>query len=516
MRWRDAIAALVAGTFVSAFHISEHGSLLTAGSALLLGTILTLPIVAGVVVANAALAVAGMRRHARLVSAGLISLYLVLALRGPILDSEPLVALARQLDGGAWAMTRRVLLVALAMAGTIVIWRHVGKATAALGVLAALMLLLMLRTGADGGMEQRKSEFEGVMLDRKPGIYLILSDSFSSLKYMKDAGIDISGFESRLIGRGFRLHEDAFSNYHPTTSSMLSMLQMQHHHYRNQDTLVAGRSARQVIAGGNELSRLLSRNGYRTEYVHQTPYLLFEGCTADYCYPRDYDSQHYARARSALRELLPRYLAKRMPYLEWENPPGEVIRHEVAARLAASVGSSDPLFLYIHLFEPSHVENDRVGRCDEQEELAGYAGRVASAVVTIESLIESIIANDPAAVIVVGGDHGPFITNRCERYVDIRTPVEYRDRVGVLTAIRWPEDYDGRFDANIRTNVNLFRYVLASLIDGSTEALAGRARDDVFVHGSGRHLQVLDDGKVLVPSVEFSSPDATTDGEADR
>jgi hypothetical protein len=108
---------------------------------------------------------------------------------------------------------------------------------------------------------------------------------------------------------------------------------------------------------------------------------------------------------------------------------------------------------------------------------------------------------------VLSGDHGPFLANQCGRQVDVGTLAEYRDRVGALSAVRWPEAYDGRFDERIKTNVNLFRYVFASLIDGSTDGVGGHVPDDVFVQGTEQVLQILEDGSPVLPAVKLSAED---------
>jgi hypothetical protein len=262
-------------------------------------------------------------------------------------------------------------------------------------------------------------------------------------------------------------------------------------------------TARQVIGGNNNLVRFLRSNGYRTQYIHQDAYLLLRGCSADYCFPR---SAAYAGATSILKELMPGFV---VPERSWDLHPPSELRNEVSSQIDVGERSGTPQFQYVHLFEPGHAPNEVFGRCDEESELVRYEQRIADAVSEIESMLDEIIGKDPGAVILLSGDHGPYLTNRCEPETDIKTPGEYRDRVGALTAIRWPSGYDGRFDERIKTNLNLFRYVFASLIDGSSEALGGRVRDDVFVRGSERgseptFLKILDDGRLLVPPAELS------------
>jgi hypothetical protein len=257
--------------------------------------------------------------------------------------------------------------------------------------------------------------------------------------------------------------------------------------------------ARTIIGGDSNLIRLLKRNGFRTEYVHQGDFLLLHGCTADFCFPR---VDGLSGARSILGKVLPRFLVRR-DKAKFALPL-DVFRNEVSTRLRTGEASASPRFLYVHMFKPGHTKDKVAGRCVEQAEVASYSQEVAAAADQVESIVDEIIQKDHEAVIVVSGDHGPFIANQCEWTGDIDTPEEYRDRLGVLTAIRWPRGYDNRFDEELRTNVNVFRYVLASLIDGSTNALGGHVPDDAFVRGDNDVLQILDDGEFLIPPVKLS------------
>jgi hypothetical protein len=506
--WQSAaLVSSAAGLYVSAFFIAGNVTMLTPGSMLLVAAILTLPIVAVVLASQALFALAGLRRYAGFASAFLVGLYLLLLLRAPIFSSPAVSAFREQLDGAAWIVAHLAwFLVPAAIVGFI-FRKHLGKLAV---ILAVMTLAAVVPTVLQDGFDETQSsvaQFEGEPLDRRPNIHLILADSLSSFAYLENADIDVAAFRSRLEERGFRVYQDTFSNYHSTTDSMLSMLEMQHHYYQaSRKQAEVSQSARKVIGGENSLVRFLKANGYRTEYIHHGPYLLFQGCTADYCYPGDFETRYFAGAKSVLREIVPGVISSRIRRTDEESPPIDALQREVTNRLEHNANESTPLFQYIHVYLPGHASNSVVGRCDERVELAKYAANVADTIPALDAMIDGIIRRDPAAVILLSGDHGPFIANRCERYIDIGTPEAYRDRVGVMTAVRWPDGYDGRFDPRIRTNVNLFRYVLASLVDDRREALGGRVRDDAFVHGSGRLLKILDDGQILVPATEFPSP----------
>lgn len=503
--WQSvALAAWACGCYLAAFYILGNLTLLSTTSIVLLATAFTLPFAIGVLGSVMALRLARLERYTGFLTAFLVGLYLILALRLPVFESTAVSEFRARLHGGSWLAAHAIYFLGPAVLIGLLFQKSIGKLAVILTVMTVAATLLGLRGQSGNDAQLADLRFEDAELHRKPNIYLIVTDGFGSLTYMRANGIKTSDFESRLQGRGFRLYDDTFSNYHATLDSMLSTLDMQHHYYRSARNMAeVSQTARQVIGGDNSLVRFLRTKGYRTQYIHQDDYLLLQGCSADYCFPR---SVEYAGATSILKQLLPRFLA---PARYWDLQPPGVLRNEVSTQIDAGKQSGTPQFQYIHLFAPQHAPNTVVGRCNEQFELGQYAQRIADTVPDIESTIDEIIRKDPDAVILLSGDHGPFIANRCERNFDINTPAEYRDRVGVLTAIRWPSGYDGRFDERIRTNVNLFRFVLASLIGGSSEALGGRVPDDVFVRGSNRgsertFLKILHDGEYLVPPAELS------------
>jgi hypothetical protein len=103
------------------------------------------------------------------------------------------------------------------------------------------------------------------------------------------------------------------------------------------------------------------------------------------------------------------------------------------------------------------------------------------------------------------GDHGPFIANKCSRWTDLDTLSGYRDRIGALMAIRWPEAYDGRYDERIITTINTFKYVLAALTEDDAAILETVACDDVYILGSTDILKIVADGSILVPPEHYTS-----------
>ena len=117
--------------------------------------------------------------------------------------------------------------------------------------------------------------------------------------------------------------------------------------------------------------------------------------------------------------------------------------------------------------------------------------------------IGDIIARDPKAIVVIAGDHGPFISRACSKsYID--TLSEYRDRAGALIAIRWSTNYDGRYDDRISSLVNMFRYVLASLAQDEAPLVQSAVPDDVFIRAGNLIFKIIDNGKPLNTPVAYT------------
>ena len=110
-------------------------------------------------------------------------------------------------------------------------------------------------------------------------------------------------------------------------------------------------------------------------------------------------------------------------------------------------------------------------------------------------MIGLILKNDDDPLIIIAGDHGPWGYRLKEdgNGKTISDSLFALDRFGVLMAIRFPEDYQGQFDNDFKTHVNLFRYVFAYLSE-SNEILEKKASDDSYDYGP--HLAIRD-GRIL-------------------
>jgi hypothetical protein len=345
------------------------------------------------------------------------------------------------------------------------------------------------------------SSYNELRLGEKPNIYLLITDSYSSFVFLASIGADTASFKGFLTSTNFRIYEEFFSNYHSTLSAMAAMLNMQHHYYvgsEAQGEITSG--GRFTISGNNNFVRHLVKNGYRIHYLHQSAYLTLHGCSVDVetCFP----NEPFAGAKSVVNYALPGFLRAQDI---WQSLPLIKIDEEIA-RTLDSMNAEQPNFSYIHVFPPGHVDNfQKKGICNEVEETESYKERVALANDYLEKVIHKILAADPDAVIVLAGDHGPFIANQCDYEVNVDSVAEYRDRLGALLAIRWPGKYDGRYDDRIKSNINVLRYVLASLLKDDSQILNELVAEDAFSLASSGFQRIVKDGEIIIPPETFSN-----------
>ncbi|MBL6734721.1 MAG: hypothetical protein ISP86_02420 [Shewanellaceae bacterium] len=119
-------------------------------------------------------------------------------------------------------------------------------------------------------------------------------------------------------------------------------------------------------------------------------------------------------------------------------------------------GIAQPRFVYTHT-GPGHSQNS--GRCRNNEaEL--FEERLKIANQEMKDDIAHIEAVDPGAIIIINGDHGPYLTKNCttldEKYQgqDVNR-LDLQDRYGAFLAIRLPQN-DPIPPSNIETLADVF------------------------------------------------------------
>lgn len=496
------LAALTASLYVTVFYVTNNLTIFRLEATLVLFGLLTTLIVVPISIILYLLHVLGKSNQARTLTVFAIGVFLVSCLR-PGLSGVGVVDWFFAFAGGQRSIFANLLFVVIPAAVLTALFKgNIQKFAIVLGAMTITAVGMNFQAITDNATEtvsvkKLSPELRSINLKEKPNIYFILADGYGSLAYMREHDIDVSPLTNYLSNNGFRLYDDTYSNYQPTTSAMGAILNMEHHHYRLNENLVnfseVTKQSRVIIGGENNVAHILRKNGYSIQYIHQSTYLLLQGCSADSCFP---SNNRFAGIRIVLGKVFRKYQIK-------SKTLGEM-QQQVMKLMDDS--ENTPRFQYIHALTPRHasLETLRHANCDETKEVQKYASRVAKAGEYLQEQIRDIIGRDPSAIVVIAGDHGPFISRKCSFKSYINTLSEYRDRAGSLMAIRWSKNYNGKYDDRIISGVNLFRYVLASLAEDETPLVKMAAPDDVFIRAGKPIFKIIENGKPLNTPIAFA------------
>lgn len=299
---------------------------------------------------------------------------------------------------------------------------------------------------------------EGILLEelvsgkqpaRLPNIYLLVYDAYVPNETMLAYGIDNSEQEAFLVEQGFTLYPHTYSVAADSLRTMNRVFNISMDH----DSDPQGQS-RDGASGNGIVHELLRSMGYRTTGIFPYDY-MFRGTTPKY----DYYTPSYA---------IPSY-----QLLFWGIWMGEfrydigfqTMTHEEYVRTKRTVLSEsqeDPIFIYTHSSIPGHSQNSGICLPDETER---FYEKLVRANAEMRDDVAAIIASDPDSIVIVAGDHGPYLTKNCtvlgSHYDPAEiTRIDIQDRKGAFLAVRWPSEDYGEYD-EITVLQDLFPAILA-------------------------------------------------------
>lgn len=132
-------------------------------------------------------------------------------------------------------------------------------------------------------------------------------------------------------------------------------------------------------------------------------------------------------------------------------------------RKAFTQEAKKPVFLYTHNLLPGHSQNS--GQC-LPDETARHIERITHANEEMRTDLTLLIESRPHAIVIVAGDHGPYLTKNCTglKGYDVSEidRLDIQDRYGAFLSIKWPDRaYDDRYDIRILQDIfpALFAYL---------------------------------------------------------
>jgi len=385
----------------------------------------------------------------------------------------------------------------------------------ALGVGLALLCLMSLVSGLGSIATAAKpsaafesdthlAAYESVRLRERPNVYFIVPDAYPSRMALRTVfGLDDNGLGDELGTLGFTVYDAVFSNYMHTLGSISSSFGMQHHYYRGNignSEIFGGRAY--IVSDRNPVVYVFRNNGYKVSYVHQTDYLFTTGCNVDLCSPTPTWVDSMELLPSWVRHLITG--SRSLPALQ----PRALAKIDEAAR------SETPDFMYIHFQSPNHSHSSDQTPAKLSQFRSTFGERILTANEAILGLSRHILSVDPSSLIIVSGDHGAWGHGSLEKagtevFEGVADSQIALDHLGVQLAIRWPHG-KRHYPGVIRSNVNIFRYVLAHL--GQDDSLLRElAPDDGYIMrvrgGESTVLRAVRDGAALAKLEEIPRGD---------
>lgn len=267
-----------------------------------------------------------------------------------------------------------------------------------------------------------------------PSIYLLVYDAYVSNETMMSYGIDNEPQENYLIKRGFTLYPHTYSLAGNTVGTMSRVLNASSAYFENK---------RIGVAGDGVVQKILKTSGYQTYGIFPSDY-MFRGYQSyyDYSIPEQLIQPYTLLIRGmALGEF--RFNIENTRFTSQDH--ASFVQKKL---LLWETMPNSKVFVYMHTNLPSHSQNSGVCLPNETEL---YQQRLEHANIEMKDDINSIINVDPKAIIIVAGDHGPYLTKNCHGLADIYenseiNRLDVQDRYGTFLAIRWPtaeyEKYD--------------------------------------------------------------------------
>lgn len=321
-----------------------------------------------------------------------------------------------------------------------------------------------------------------------PSIYLLVYDSYVANETMLAHGIDNQAQERYLTDLGFKLYPNTYSVGSHSVSTMSRTLNVSASYYGK---------PRKAVSGDGVVQNLLAGFGYQTYGVFPSDF-YFRGIAPSY------DHSFPATLSSSDVLLIKAILAGEFRF-DFEYDDISRAEYLEEKREIFSDISRYPRFLYSHSDLPGHSQNSGVCLANEVEL---FGERLVRANEEMRQDVEIIIENDPDAVLIIAGDHGPYLTKNCTGTDDAFdlsqiSRLDIQDRFGTFLAIRWPtEGYAAYDDITVIQDLfpAVFAYMfqdpglLATKIDSTSreeQRVSGAYVVDGVIHGG------MDDGEPL-------------------
>lgn len=323
--------------------------------------------------------------------------------------------------------------------------------------------------------------------DRLPDVYLILLDEYAGVETLRQHGYNNQHFLKGLSQQGFRVLQEAKSNYASTVPSVASMLNGDFIQLRGNYSEAGAEIYRTSVYDiyYNKTCETFRELGYKIE--NYSPFPIYHA-------PARYSTRFIpvndglllnSTIFDDLIELLPLFIARRFSsekqiekLIAQKTDADFVLMKEVLKQSA--LGDSTPVFSYLHLMMPhSPFARDSTGEVNtdfftkkkvtQSDKNEAYLQYLVYTNKVILEFIQSLKANTQnKAVILLMSDHGSR---------DLAIGLTNNESFNSLNCIYFPQSQTQEWYQGI-TNVNQFRVLFSTLMNQTIPL----AKDSLVLH----------------------------------
>lgn len=298
------------------------------------------------------------------------------------------------------------------------------------------------------GKSQKINMLQFPKFKMKNNVYLLTYDAYVSNETMRKYGINNKKQEVFLKDNGFTIYPEVYSIAAASTSTMGRVLNI----------TSSNNGVIESVAGDGFVFDIFKQNSYSTAGYFENAY-FFTG--AENKYNSSYPAVKNVNPLSMI------YTSILSGYFRFDLGFSDFSRKDFLYNKYKYLNSiKNNSFIYTHT-GPGHSQNS--GQCLNNE-IDLFKDRLDIANNEMVKDIKTIEAKDPSAIIIINGDHGPYLTKNCTSLTHHYSSSEIdrldmQDRYGTFLAIKLPNgDVIGHSKLNILQDVfpEVFNYLTKS------------------------------------------------------
>ncbi len=302
----------------------------------------------------------------------------------------------------------------------------------------------------------------------KPNIYLFVYDGIPNERVFRKQKLPFEKIHSLVQQYGFKLYNDTYTLGEMSLDSMGNMLDMSDRFISKVGKSTA--DAHDTYAGNSFTNLILRKNGYKSHFLLNNYYVGINAISNRRFFDEMYPPRDHKVIDLDFFIILLRGIFQGEMNFDtkgWIDNENSLLNQIQNRKHELIRDSQKPKFVVNHLFLPGHSQNSGVCMPDETE---NWVVNLTLALSQMEADFATVANNDPEAIVIAIGDHGPSLTGDCYRLAGWPkskiTPDHIWDRIGTMVAIRWPDkEKAARYDSSLITNQDVFPIVFAYLMD---------------------------------------------------